>query len=218
MARIETDPNYSSPTFSRATDAADLFKKTDVQALAEALSTHDHTNGRGLAVARLAASCPIPADSIGTGQIINGSIQSGDILPGALFRMVGQTPYGTPAGPPGIGGSGAATTSPTAVDVPGLGIPTFTVGVNSYQLFYATMGLNITAAGSADLAIVIDGTGLFVRRIGGPAAVSLVLMGFTVLPAGTHAAKITWNVSQGTPTLQCDYVTSHQFWIAEFQR
>jgi hypothetical protein len=214
MARIETDPNYSSPTFSRATDAADLFKKTDVQALAEALSTHDHTNGKGLAVARLAASCPIPVDSVGTGQIIAGSIQSGDIAVGSLFRMIGQTPNGTP--PPGIGGSGAATTSPTAVDVPGLTIPSFTVGANSFQMYYVTMGMNLSAAGSADLAIVVDGAGLFVRRVGG--SVPLAFLGFTTLSPGTHSAKVTWNVSQGTPTIQCDYVTSHQFWIAEFQR
>jgi hypothetical protein len=47
MARIETDPNYTTPTFSRATAATDLFKKEDVQLLAAAMSTHDHTNGRG---------------------------------------------------------------------------------------------------------------------------------------------------------------------------
>jgi hypothetical protein len=50
MARIETDPNYSSPTFSRATAGTDLFKKEDVQALAAALSTHDHTPGKGMKI------------------------------------------------------------------------------------------------------------------------------------------------------------------------
>lgn len=53
MARIETDPNYSSPTFSRATAATDLFKKEDVQNLAAAMSAHDHNVNKGLAVTRL---------------------------------------------------------------------------------------------------------------------------------------------------------------------
>jgi hypothetical protein len=51
MARIEIDPNYSSPTFSRATAGTDLFKKEDVQALAAAMSTHDHTTGKGAVLA-----------------------------------------------------------------------------------------------------------------------------------------------------------------------
>ena len=48
MARIETDPNYSTPTFPRATAATDPFKKEDVQALAAAFSLHDHSIGKGL--------------------------------------------------------------------------------------------------------------------------------------------------------------------------
>jgi len=47
MARIETDPNYTTPTFSRATAGPDIFKKEDVQQLAAAVSTHDHTSGKG---------------------------------------------------------------------------------------------------------------------------------------------------------------------------
>lgn len=54
MARIETDPNYTSPTFSRATAATDPFKKEDVQQLAAAFSAHEHGAGKGLAVSRVA--------------------------------------------------------------------------------------------------------------------------------------------------------------------
>lgn len=56
MARIETDPNYVTPTFSRATEPTDLVQLEDIQGLAAALSAHDHANGRGLAVTRLAGS------------------------------------------------------------------------------------------------------------------------------------------------------------------
>src|SRR5215204_55000 len=61
MARIETDPNYSTPTFPRATAAADLFKKEDVQALAAAMSTHEHGTGKGLPVTALASTVTVPA-------------------------------------------------------------------------------------------------------------------------------------------------------------
>src|SRR5215831_16823541 len=50
MARIETDPNYTTPTFPRATAGPDIFKKEDVQQLAAAVSTHDHTSGKGLRI------------------------------------------------------------------------------------------------------------------------------------------------------------------------
>lgn len=60
MARIETDPNYTTPTFSRATAATDPFKKEDVQQVAAALSTHTHATGFGLPVAALAASVAVP--------------------------------------------------------------------------------------------------------------------------------------------------------------
>lgn len=53
MARIETDPNYTTPTFSRATAGTDVFKKEDVQGVSAALSTHDHASGKGLAVTRI---------------------------------------------------------------------------------------------------------------------------------------------------------------------
>ena len=48
MARIETDPNYTTPTFSRATAGTDAFKMGDIQTLAAALSVHNHDGaGKG---------------------------------------------------------------------------------------------------------------------------------------------------------------------------
>jgi hypothetical protein len=79
MARIETDPNYTAPTFSRATAATDLFKKEDIQQLAAAFSGHVHDgNGKGLAV-------PLPpAGSITGGMIADGSIGTADLADGAV--------------------------------------------------------------------------------------------------------------------------------------
>lgn len=72
MARIETDPNYSSPTFSRATAATDLFKKEDVQNLASAMSTHDHGSTKGLAVSRIGV--PLNQDlALGAGYKLQGN-------------------------------------------------------------------------------------------------------------------------------------------------
>jgi hypothetical protein len=80
MARIETDPNYSSPTFSRATAGTDLFKKEDVQSLASAVSTHDHSSGKGVALAAGA----IASGLITSGMIANGTIVAADIASGTI--------------------------------------------------------------------------------------------------------------------------------------
>lgn len=80
MARIATDPNYSSPTFPRATAGTDLFLKEDVQALAAAVSTHDHSTGKGVALTAGA----IPNGTITSAMIADGTIVAGDIADGTI--------------------------------------------------------------------------------------------------------------------------------------
>lgn len=80
MARIETDPNYTAPTFSRATAATDPFKKEDVQNLAAAMSTHDHSTGKGVAI----SAGSIPNGTITSAMIADGTIQAGDLADGAV--------------------------------------------------------------------------------------------------------------------------------------
>jgi len=80
MARIETDPNYTAPTFPRATAATDLFKKEDVQNLAAAISTHDHSTGKGVAI----PFTSIPAGTITSGMIADATIVATDIADGAI--------------------------------------------------------------------------------------------------------------------------------------
>src|SRR6266576_1939824 len=79
MARIEIDPNYSSPTFSRATAATDIFKKEDVQSVAAALSTHDHSSGKGVVLTAGA----IPSGLITSAMIADGTIQPADLAANA---------------------------------------------------------------------------------------------------------------------------------------
>jgi hypothetical protein len=80
MARIETDPNYTTPTFSRATAATDIFKKEDVQGVAAALSTHDHSTGKGLPLVAGA----IPSGTITSAMIADGTIDTLDLKDGSV--------------------------------------------------------------------------------------------------------------------------------------
>jgi len=87
MARIETDPNYSTPTFSRATAATDIFKKEDVQNLAAAFSGHVHDgSGKGLAAALISASA-IPDGSVTSAKIADGTIATGDLADGSVATV-----------------------------------------------------------------------------------------------------------------------------------
>src|SRR5215471_13535582 len=80
MARIETDPNYSSPTFSRATAGTDIFKKEDVQSVAAALSTHDHSTGKGLAI----GGASLKDSSVTSAKIADGTIATADLANNAV--------------------------------------------------------------------------------------------------------------------------------------
>jgi hypothetical protein len=80
VARIETDPNYSSPTFSRATAGTDIFKKEDVQSVAAALSTHDHSTGKGLVV----SVAGLAAGSIAGSALADGGVTSAKIADGTI--------------------------------------------------------------------------------------------------------------------------------------
>ena len=117
MARIETDPNYTSPTFPRATAPSDPFKKDDVQALAAAVSGHTHTTGKGLPLpagsvtaAQMAAGAasanvgplggwltgtlPNPAlaaNSVSANELVNGSVTRAKLASDARVRILGNT-------------------------------------------------------------------------------------------------------------------------------
>jgi len=80
MART-TATNFTGPLqFPYATAGTDIFKKEDVQILAQATDQHDHSPGKGLVL----SAGSIPAGSITSAMIADGTIVAGDIANGAI--------------------------------------------------------------------------------------------------------------------------------------
>lgn len=215
MARIETDPNYSSPTFSRATAGTDLFKKEDVQALAAAMSTHTHNGaGTGLTIAT------VPAGAIGTGVITStmiadgtidtvdlkdGSVTSAKIAAFACQQMLG-TPY--TAVPTFSTTSTSAIATPIAV--------TFGSTANAQQVrIEATVTFQHSVAGASwYVGIGLDGaapapgyTGMS-HSATANAPTTIALVWYYQPVAGAHSASVyVQSNSAGTLTATAVYST-----------
>jgi hypothetical protein len=189
MARIETDPNYSSPTFSRATAATDLFKKEDVQALAAAMSTHDHTTGKGLPMA--AGSIPngtitsaMIADlTIDTADLKDGAVTAAKILDGAVTSA--KILDGT------IVGGDIASLTITGVKIADAAIATAKIGAHQITQIQVVHGItssptttSTTGADIPDLAIAMTCTG-------GDVFVLVVCGVYTATPATFVSVGIT---------------------------
>lgn len=175
MARIETDPNYSTPaTFSRATAAADLFKKEDVQALAAAMSVHDHASTKGLAVARIA----------------NGAVTT-DAIAMSATAQVGLIAGST---------STPITTSTTFVDMPDMSITLTTYGGDLLCWLTCAFQYN-TAGGVPYIAFSLDGAGEAGGMTAQPYAPSAITSATTFwkysAAAGSHTVKGRWQISMG---------------------
>jgi hypothetical protein len=214
MARIETDPNYTSPTFSRATAATDIFKKEDVQALAAAMSTHDHSAGKGLVL----SAGSIPAGSITSTMVADGTLTAADLAFGATIGL-GLGPSGLSNGSTPYGGSGSSTTSTVYVDIPSSSV-TFNVAfATSYCLLHASMGAT-GPAGTCDLSYCIDGNSVYQQRIGGPTAGYIASFSMTLvaqLSAGNHTFKLQWRTNVAG-TLSMDSVTGFEMYVLELKR
>jgi len=83
MARTTATNFAGGLQFPYATAATDLFKKEDVQTLAQAVDQHTHATGLGLPIAT------VPASAIGTGiitsaMIADGTIDTVDLKDGAV--------------------------------------------------------------------------------------------------------------------------------------
>lgn len=80
MARTNAT-NFTGPLqFPYATAGTDIFKKEDVQTLAQAVDQHDHSTGKGAVL----GGTSIPAGSITSAMIADGTIQATDIANGAI--------------------------------------------------------------------------------------------------------------------------------------
>jgi hypothetical protein len=217
MARIETDPNYSVPTFSRATAATDLFKKEDVQALAAAISTHDHASGKGLAITRLAPgsvdAAAIPDGLITSAKIANGSILTEDIGVGGQI-VVAYAVTGTTNNP--------QTTSTTFADMPDMSADITTIGGTVLFVWGVTAMNSSTVGGLMQMAISYDGTTIIASQtqssaaqVGyGMALTSMAQIANTV--AGGHQVRLRWNTGAGNTITALG--TNRTMLIVEFKR
>lgn len=208
MARIETDPNYNSPTFSRATAPTDIFKKEDVQGLAAAMSTHNHDGaGHGVAV----AFGTIPANAITSAMIAEGTITSADIANGAVtsFNAV----YGSSPSP--------TTTSTSFVDLPDLTLSITcpqpcVLRVDLAGAFICTVG-----TGYYQIQLLVDGVAVSIgaNSIIANASTSSFnhnhTFGYIGATVAAHTIKAQWLVASGT--LQA-YSTMRSLSVLEIRR
>lgn len=190
MARIESDPNYTTPTFSRATAATDPFKKEDIQALAAAMSTHIHDGaGKGLAI--VAAS--IPNGSITTAKIADGTIVTADLAANAVSQWMATTIATV-----------TTTTSASYVDVAGMQLTLTTTGGSVLVLFVAQVS-NSSAAAGITVGLndgVSDGWDIGVTVAGISYAVPMVTFGWYGAPsAGAHTWGARWKTNMGTASM-----------------
>lgn len=224
MARIETDPNYTSPTFSRADAATDPFKKEDVQLLAQALSTHTHGGGHGLPVAPMTAG-QIPTGLITSAMIADGTIDTVDLKDGAVtsakildgtigtvdigngvittakMASAAVTAFSGNQGPGGFGGISGSTTSTTGVPS-GL---TMTMTCTGGLVLVHVCAVLVASVLGAVVTVTLrqDSVGGLIRRMTCPLAntgQSLDLVATFQPSAAAHTFDLWWSVNTGSVT------------------
>jgi hypothetical protein len=207
VARIETDPNYTTPTFSRATAAADPFKKEDVQNLAAAMSAHNHTSGKGLPM----AAGSIPNGTITSAMIADGTIATADIAAGAVSQRVLV---------PGINAN-PSTTSTTYVDIPDMLVTLTTTGGD--LLVWANVSASNSGVGNFSLlGLSIDGAAevgevVMVAAVAGSGSMQTLgtFWWYAAPSAASHTIKARWRVSGGTLS---NNLTMRQLLVCELKR
>ena len=220
MARIESDPNYTTPTFSRATAGTDPFKMGDVQLLASAMSTHVHDGaGKGLQVTAIPAAA-IPDNAVTSAKILDGAVTSAKILDGTIAtadlagHSISQTSVATGAT------NNPTTTSGAFVDVPEMALTMTTTGGDVLAWFTTAAQPTILSAICTFSFKVDAGGNVFQNPASQPAstsalcAVSLVGV-FTGLSAGSHTFKVQWATNAGT--LQA-YATLRYLIVVELKK
>jgi hypothetical protein len=191
MARIETDPNYNSPTFSRATAPTDIFKKEDIQNVASAFSTHIHDGaGKGLGITTL------PSGIVTSAMIANGTIQDVDIAPGAVSQR--RFVNGSTLNP--------TTTSTSYVDLTDLSI-TLTTGGGDLLVWAVASVYNSGAGNFIFLALSLDGASEVGEMVvvpsgagGASILVGSLVYAFSGPSSASHTVKVRWKTLAGTAT------------------
>jgi hypothetical protein len=208
MARIETDPNYSSPTFSRATAPTDLFKKEDVQGVAAALSTHIHDGVRGL---------PLTADSIPNGTITSAMIADGTIVTADLAIGAAQSTLGQYLAAPSFSSTATGTWLAT-----GVALTLTTTGVGLRIDLLTSMSHSLVG-GMWFTTIAVDGNPLILGSLTqsyAPGANYMVSISYTVYQtpsAGSHTFALYVNNANGG-TLACSTIVPSILAVTEQRR
>jgi hypothetical protein len=235
MARIETDPNYTSPTFARATAPTDPFKKEDVQNLAAAVSTHVHDGVHGLVITPSANSIPGSAiqdgaitsakiadgtiqstdladNIITSAKVVDGSLGSADLNPSAKIRQAGAK-YIAAA-------TFSSTTTSSYVMTPVLVTATLT-GQKTVQVHFNVPLQHNTATAVILVGLAIDGGSI--AQIGTwavPAANSSTSKSGSyiydggAIPAGSHTFTIALFSTAGTMSLNSG--AAAHLWVTEW--
>jgi hypothetical protein len=222
--------------FPYANAPADLFKKEDLQVLAQAVDQHDHSSGKGLGLgAGVITSAMIVDGTIDTGDlkdgavtsakiadgtitsadIANGTITADDLAPGAATSLIGAFQTA-----PTFSSTTQATFVATPVGVSG----TFGVYANFFVRITAGFCINHSAAAGAVVyaAIFRDGvniTGNMGVYQSGSAGQNLMLFlqFYDAPPAGAHTYQLY--LYTGTPgTMSLTAGTPATMHVMEFRR
>jgi len=232
MARIETDPNYTIPTFSRATAPTDLFKATDVQGLAAAMSTHNHDGaGKGLVLAAgtitgsMIAAGTITATNILTGTIDNsklqdGTIESNKIKDGTI--VTGDMADGSVTSFVNAGGFiSPSTTSTSPVLIPSLVTPSMSVQGGRAILVSGHITVQYSSVSNCNLFLYRDSTQLGALAIAQSASASQILpLAFTYMDNGATAGAHTWSLYWSTsgPSISLVGAAYSEIWAMDIKR
>lgn len=190
MARTNATNFTGSLQFPYATAGTDLFKKEDVQTLALAVDSHDHSSGKGL----ILAASAIPAGSITSAMIVDGTIATADLAGGAVSQR--QVVRGVSSSP--------TTTSASFVALADMLI-TITVDVLCDLVISFSGPFSSTNAGAAiTLGLSIDGTAeVAIAGFNMPQVSYATFLGIEHVAsagAGTHTVQVRWSTGTGTAT------------------
>lgn len=234
MARIAVDPNYNSPTFPRATAAADIFVKEDIQALAAAVSTHTHDGaGKGLAITSIPVGAiadgsitgvKIATNTLDNPRFANQSVNA-RVLQDAQISAVKMAANAVTQVRQATGSTANPTTTSTSlVDIPEL-ILTFTPGGPDAVSTSLLIWMDLTCFGSAvsalaTFAINVDGADVTSRHFSPPIAgisglVTITLVFTVSATAASHTVKGRWSTGSGTLT---NNQTQRELTVLELRR
>lgn len=228
MART-TATNFSGGLqFPYATAATDLFKKEDIQTLAQAVDQHDHSTGKGLALPSGSITlAKLAANSVDSSKIVDGTIDTVDLKDGSVtsVKIADGTIVAADIADATITSAKLASNAATlATGVAGVSSSPQTTSASQVDL--TDMSLAPTLAGSSIVVVTFTGTfgcdstsGVVVVYLNldgidqgeiGRAQSPTVNLGMTVagtwplsgIAAGAHTFKIRWLTTAGTATSQ----------------